>query len=355
MKPYLCTCGNTLYFDNTRCLACQAEVGYDPFLDAMVPVGFGTAHTRCFNGSTHGICNWVVPATQRGTLCLSCNLTKVIPLLSVPDALPLWSVMEENKRHLIYSLKQFGLPIIDKATDPAAGLAFQFKVALPDQPVITEHDKGLIVINLEEADDVVRERNRKNLHEPYRTMLGHFRHEVGHYYWYLWFELGNGFPRELDACRQVFGDDRADYDAAMKIHYQNGAPLGWENSFISSYSSMHPWEDWAETWAQYLHICDGLETARQFGLETGVKGKQIDLFTPAAAKLPAPFDTINTTAFLDLIHRWVRLSPALNAFSQSLGHQNLYPFVLSVPVVQKLHFIHHCITTLQMQRPGTRA
>ena len=352
MKPYQCTCGNTLYFDNSRCLLCQTEVGYDSVQDLMVPVGPGTSHARCTNGLSYDVCNWVVPASGQARLCPACELTRLIPPLSLPEVLPLWKLMEQARRHLVYSLNRLRLPVVARSADPAAGLAFEFKISLPDQPVATEHNDGVIVINLEEADDAARERNKKGLREPYRTLLGHFRHEVGHYYWFLWFQMGRAQPGTLDACRQVFGDERADYDAAMKKHYQYGAPAGWENSFISSYATMHPWEDWAETWAQYLHICDGLETASAFGLETGVKTKQIDLFTTAAVPLPAPFAGVDPTAFLTLLHRWVRLSPALNAFSDSLGYQNVYPFVLSVPVVRKLHFMHACIMTLGTPQPS---
>ncbi len=354
MKPYVCSCGNTLYFDNSRCLVCQTEVGYDSLQDCMVPVGPGESHLRCANGVANGVCNWAVPPSAQAQFCPACALTRVIPPLSVPDVLPLWKLMEEAKRHLVYSLYRHQLPVVSRNADPTAGLAVEFKMSMPDQPVATEHNDGVIVINLEEADDALRERNKKNLHEPYRTLLGHFRHEVGHYYWFLWFQRGRAQPGVLEACRQVFGDERASYEAAMKKHYEQGAPAGWENSFISSYSTMHPWEDWAETWAQYLHICDGLETASSFGLETGVKTKQIDLFTKEAVQLPAPFAKIDPTAFLTLLHRWVRLSPALNAFSQSLGYKNVYPFVLSIPVARKLHFIHACVTTIgspQVEQP----
>jgi hypothetical protein len=39
------------------------------------------------------------------------------------------------------------------------------------------------------------------------------------------------------------------------------SPANWQKSFISKYATSHPWEDWAETWAHYLHIMDMLETA----------------------------------------------------------------------------------------------
>ena len=345
MKPYLCPCGNTLYFENSRCLECDREIGYDNAGDRMVDVGPDQPFTRCSNGVTHGACNWVVPVEEKGNLCPACVLSSMIPDLSFPNNLELWKLMEQAKRHMLYSLNRLELPVVDKIKQPETGLAFEFLRPQPDQPVITGHEKGLITMNLEEADDTVRETNRSRLHEPYRTLLGHFRHEVGHYYWYLWYETGATAPGMLEAFREVFGDERADYGAAMKHHYDNGAPAGWENSHISAYSTMHPWEDWAETWAHYLHICDGLETARDFNLEQGVKRKAIDLYAPETAQLPGPLQGLDPSPFLSLLHRWIRLSPALNAVAQSLGHTNIYPFVLSTPVVKKLHFIHACIDT----------
>jgi len=50
-------------------------------------------------------------------------------------------------------------------------------------PVLTSHCNGLITLNIAEADDAERERRRVKFHEPYRTLLGHLRHEVAHYYW----------------------------------------------------------------------------------------------------------------------------------------------------------------------------
>ena len=154
----------------------------------------------------------------------------------------------------------------------------------------------------------------------------------------------------LDAFRKIFGDERQDYGAAMKSHYQREAPANWKNDYISAYSTMHPWEDWDETWAHYLHIRDGLETAAAFGLEQGVKGGRIDPLPAAAARLPAPLHKMPSDMFLTLHDRWVRLSPALNALSESLGHRDLYPSVLSTAVVKKLHFIHACISNARYNR-----
>ena len=342
MKPFVCRCGNTLYFGNTLCLQCKREVGYDNVKDSMVYVGPKSPHVRCANGIQYQACNWAVPAADAGKICRACALSRVIPDLSVEGSLALWQLMEQAKRHVIYSLMRLGLPFCSRIEDPLHGLAFEFLRPASGCVVTTGHEKGVIAINLNEADDAFREANRARLHEPYRTLHGHFRHELGHYYWYLWFEVGHARPNMVEAFRSVFGDERQDYEAAMKRHYESPAS-GWEDHFISAYSTMHPWEDWAETWAHYLHIRDGLETAAAFGLEQGVRGKRIDPFLPEAARLPAPFHKLRSEAFLSLLHRWVRLSPALNALSESLGHKNLYPFVLSRSTVRKLHFIHACV------------
>jgi len=342
MKPYLCTCGNTLYFENSRCLECQRKVAYDCVGDRMVEISADGHYALCANGVTYQSCNWAVPAASAGALCPSCVLTQVIPDLTLSKNRFLWNRMEQAKRHAIYSLMRLELTVIDRRRDPEGGLAFNFLSSTPEERVLTGHENGVITLDLDEADDAIRETNRTRFHEPYRTLLGHFRHEIGHYYWHLWFEV-NASPAILSACREVFGDERADYAEAMKKHYAEGAPAGWEKAFISPYSTMHPWEDWAETWAHYLHICDVLESAKAFGLEQGLKRKEIDLYTPEDARLPAPWRDLDPTPFLVLLHRWIRLSPALNAIARSLGHENLYPFVLSTPVVKKLHVIHACI------------
>jgi hypothetical protein len=89
-------------------------------------------------------------------------------------------------------------------------------------------------------------------------LLGHFRHEVGHYFWD---RLVATDPHQLEEFRVLFGDDRQDYGEALKRHYDEGAPANWQDTYISMYATMHPWEDFAETWAHYLHIVDTLETA----------------------------------------------------------------------------------------------
>ena len=129
--------------------------------------------------------------------------------------------------------------------------------------MLTGHLNGVVTINVSEADDAERERRRAGLAEPYRTLLGHMRHEVGHYYWK---RLVTGDADRLARFRELFGDDRDDYAAALTRHYQSGPPQDWQDRFVSAYASAHAWEDWAETWAHYLHMTDTIEIAATCGV-----------------------------------------------------------------------------------------
>jgi hypothetical protein len=346
MKPYTCTCSNVLFFDNNRCLKCDQEVGYDRLSDSMMPWRARKDLTLCANGANYGVCNWLVPVESQSPLCLACQFNRVIPDLSVPENQLLWAKMESAKRRLVYTILRIGLHVVNRQTSPDAGLVFDFLQPMPNAPVITGHDLGVITLNLQEADDAVREQNRQQLHEPYRTLLGHFRHEVGHYYLWLWLERDNKEGPLLQAFRQIFGDERANYAEALQHHYDQGAPLGWEQSFISAYATAHPWEDWAETWAHYLHLTDALETARSFGFDTIKTIRHTERFDEAAVQLPPPFDDRDPSEFLDMLHRWSALTPALNELSISLGQRDLYPFVLNIPVARKLYFVHCLIRSM---------
>src|SRR6185436_17928775 len=196
--------------------------------------------------------------------CRSCRLDKVIPNLANAGAKEGWHRLESAKRRLLYTLIDLGLPV--------EGLAFQF---LEDAPggnkVFTGHEGGVITINVAEADDPFREKMRVQMGEAYRTLLGHFRHEVGHHYW----ERLVSQSDRLAGFRERFGDERADYDQARQRHYEQGPPADWGTRFVSVYASMHPWEDWAETWAHYLHMTDTLETARAHGVVVRAEGAAV--------------------------------------------------------------------------------
>ncbi|HEX2748172.1 MAG TPA: putative zinc-binding metallopeptidase [Verrucomicrobiales bacterium] len=340
MKLYECQCGAPLFFANTRCLVCGSMVGYEPAGDEMRPLETEGLWRLCGNGRQYGVCNWLTPA-DGPDLCLSCRLNHIIPDLSQEEHRRLWHRMESAKSRTVHWLLLRRLPVAPRAENER-GLAFDFLMPQPDLPVLTGHDAGLITLNLEEADDSVREKNRALLHEPYRTLPGHFRHEIAHYYWWLWFGENGCRPEWLSVLREVFGDDRADYGAAMQQYYTAGAPPDWPQRTISAYASMHPWEDWAETWAHYMHITDALETAASNSLlRTGLPRDTAPL--PDCVQLPEPFHQEDSRGFLRMIAAWMHLAPALNEMSLSLGHGDLYPFTPAPAVLLKLHCIHRMV------------
>jgi hypothetical protein len=252
-------------------------------------------------------------------------------------------MVERAKHRLLYSLYRLKLPVESKVNDPQYGLAFDFlENTSPLEKVMTGHYEGLITINIQEADDVFREAERKKMGEPYRTLLGHFRHESGHYYWSRLVE-NTGWRQQF---RDIFGDDQRDYQGALQWYYQSGAPSDWQQHYISVYASSHPWEDWAETWAHYLHMMDTLETAWSFGLS--VKARNIPLQRQVSATLDTdPYEIDN---FTEIITQWLPFTYAMNSINRSMGINDLYPFVMSELVIKKLDFIHRlCRSQKQTQ------
>jgi hypothetical protein len=345
MRLFKCqSCGHVLYFENTRCESCGHQLGYLPAamtISALEPDGdFLRALAapdqplRMCDNATHLACNWLVEADGESTLCVACRHNHTIPDLTVPLNMERWQRLELAKHHLFYSLMRLKLPLANRVDDPEHGLAFDFLAdsADPSGPkVLTGHDNGLITIALVEADDAERERRRTQMNEPYRSLLGHFRHEVGHYFWDVLIRDSG----RLEECRAVFGDDSQDYEAALKTHYRDGAPADWQEHFVSQYASTHPWEDWAETWAHYLHIIDTLEMARAFGIS--VKPRLVNDETLSAKIDLDPYETISMT---EIIGAWLPLTFAMNSLNRAMGSPDLYPFVLSPAVVGKLGFVH---------------
>ncbi|MEZ0307540.1 MAG: putative zinc-binding metallopeptidase [Ramlibacter sp.] len=343
---YVCRCGNPLFFDNTQCLSCKSALGYlpdDGSLDAIDPQPEpGTWRTdgreellkSCANRDSAVACNWMVKASTPSKFCISCHLTRTIPDLADPVNLGYLRTIEHAKRRLVSQLLALGLPVRSKVfDDPKDGLMFDFLRSPPNGPrVMTGHSYGLITLNVEEADDAKREQVKQDLHEPYRTLLGHFRHEVGHYYW-------NRLIMEtkwLAPFRELFGDERASYSESLKRNYEMGPPANWADSHISAYATTHPWEDWAETWAHFMHIVDSLGTAMGYGVNIRRDEKRVQPFVKEA--LFAPEDE-GAEHFLDLLNAWVRLTVVLNEFARSMGEPDFYPFIVSKPVVAKLQFI----------------
>ncbi|MCE9557061.1 MAG: putative zinc-binding peptidase [Planctomycetes bacterium] len=346
---YRCQCGRPVFFRNSRCLGCNTELGYEPLQAQVRAIEPGPEEPlwrfhgqkedsplwrRCENFDSPAGCNWLVSAEDAEPLCISCRLNRTIPELDDPDNCRWWRLIENAKRRLVVQLLSLGLPVKSKVSeDPETGIEFDFLRSPKKGPrVMTGHANGLITLNVEEADDSKREKIRNEMHEPYRTLLGHFRHEIGHYYWD---RLIPGTPWE-EKFREVFGDERQDYGEALKRNYEQGPPTDWADQFISSYASSHPWEDWAETWAHYLHVVDSLDTALGFGLrgedvEAEVEPFTLnDLYDPAAPDAPR---------VVSLINAWVQLTTVLNELARSMGQHDFYPFVMSRPVLRKMHFI----------------
>ncbi len=236
------------------------------------------------------------------------------------------------KRRLVYTLGELGLPIEGREASDA-GLAFSFKEDGKDgERVLTGHCDGLVTINMKEADASTREQTREKLGERYRTLLGHFRHESGHYYWDRLVRDSNRLAR----YRELFGDEQLDYGEAVKKHYSSPR-TDWALEFVSAYATMHPWEDWAETWAHYLHMVDTLETAQTYGIAVkprAVGGAKTDSVTARRVQ----FDD-----FKELIAAWYPLTLALNSLNRSMGLPDLYPFVLADKVVEKIAFVHEVV------------
>ena len=346
MKLFTCQhCGQSLYFENTGCERCGHRLGYIPDImtlsalepqdDAWRTLTDPPRTMRFCANETHGACNWLVDANGDQTFCEACRHNQTIPDLSDPVNLRHWQRIEGAKHRLFYSLMRLGLAFPDRTQDAENGLGFAFLADMPSEPrVITGHDSGLITIALAEADDAERERRRTDMHEPYRSLLGHFRHEIGHYIWDRLIREGG----KLTGCRRLFGDDQSDYGEALQRYYRDGPPLDWQDRFVSAYASSHPWEDWAETWAHYLHIIDTLETARAFGLTVRPQAVQDPSLNAAVRFDPYGKVTINT-----IIEAWLPLTFAMNSLNRSMGNADLYPFVLSQPVIEKLRFVHRVL------------
>jgi hypothetical protein len=346
MQRFNCDCGNVLFFGSSRCLKCNGEVGFDPVAGKMLRLRPGGKMKRCDNGLKHSVCNWVLPADDKATLCTACRMNQTIPDLSSQRNRMLWGRMEIAKRRLIYTLLRTGIALPSKNDDAKNGLAFDFVSSFSNPTVTTGHLNGVITVNLEEADDTYRQINRQQLGENSRTLLGHFRHESAHYFWMRCLsDLMWDNPLRL-AFRARFGDEWLDYTTALNAHYQRGAPAGWEQNYITAYAASHPWEDWAETWAHYLQIVDGLETCESLGIQVQHLALALVMLPSEAGTLPAmlPQSGIEDGKFLAWLQRWMCMSTVLNEISNSIGEAPLYPFVISVRVAQKLRLAHHFAT-----------
>ena len=332
MKRFSCRCGEQVFFENTECLACGTVLGFDPAArdmlspadhdGAWVTDGQGRRFQHCRNRLDFHNCNWLVPEGDGDEWCAACRLNRTIPNLDRVGSRQRWAKLEQAKRRLVFGLLALGLPLEAPLVGFPGGLCFDFVEDRRSDPkaehqlMPTGHSGGVITINLIEADEVQRVWQRESSGERYRTLLGHFRHEAGHYY----FEL---LVHDRWRFTGLFGDPDLPYQQALDNHYADGPLVGWESDHISAYASAHPLEDWAETFAHYLHLRDTLETALLRGVIPPREGDEsID----------------------GMLRRWDGLTVTLNELNRSLGLDDAYPFVVTPAVAEKLRFVHTAIT-----------
>ncbi|MDA0789457.1 MAG: putative zinc-binding metallopeptidase [Proteobacteria bacterium] len=348
LRTFECECGNAVFFENTQCVVCQSELGWCPGCRSLAPLvpgnakgsfscgrpSCGVALVKCHNYSVESVCNRCVmkadSASEGPVLCDYCRFNDTIPDLTVPDNRGLWRRLELAKRRLLYTLDLIGLPYGTEDDGIEPPLAFDFKADTEKKPrwwwqmgqterVYTGHASGKITINIVEADSVASEQARVMFEEAHRTPIGHFRHEIGHYYWEM-LVLGR---RETDFV-SLFGDyQNPGYSDALALHYEQGPPADWRSRYISAYATMHPWEDFAETFALYLNMVSVLDTARNMGIGAGVD--------PTCAELEP------------MVDHYRHLGVVLNEMNRTMGLMDLVPDVLVDPVVSKLHFVHDLV------------
>ncbi len=348
MRVFSCNhCGHTIFFENVQCLNCGHALAFLPDLlemSAIEPAGdeeqelwrrtgdeSGTAYRMCLNTTLQHACNFAVPAEDPTLLCVSCRQTRMAPDLSVPANHEHWIRIETAKRRLYYTLARLGL-----TKDHAHALIFEFLADMPGAPaVLTGHQNGVITLNIAEADDAERARRRIELHEPYRTLLGHLRHESGHYFWDRLILQQD----RLQEFNDVFGDHSLDYHQALADYYGAGgaAALNWQEDFVSGYATAHPWEDWAETWAHYLHMVDLLETAASYRTSVTVPGDGEE-----QSCVMDPFER-SDAQFDQLVAQWTPVTLLLNSLNRSLGQGDAYPFALTPGALRKLRYVHDVI------------
>jgi hypothetical protein len=343
LRAFACgNCRSLVFFENSRCITCGSALGFHRSSAQLVVLNSDGSQLRYVDagGGTYrpcanlriAECNWLAHVTAPDGLCACCALTRTRPPNDDVDALAAFARAEAAKRRLVFQLDFLGLPTRNRLEDAGHGLAFDL-LSSRHAAVTTGHDSGVITIDLAEGDDVHRERQRVKLAEPYRTLLGHLRHEIGHWYWDLLID-GTSYHHRF---RALFGDETVNYRDALSKHYDSAANDEWVSSYVSQYASAHPWEDWAETFAHYLHIRDTLQTSAAWGVS--VAGPDLDLSVAWDAQL-AVEPVEDADEFGELIRAWLPLTYALNAENRSMGKDDLYPFVLARAVVEKLRFVH---------------
>jgi hypothetical protein len=323
-------CHQRVFFEQVQCNNCSQLLAFDVM---QMTVREFDAATACANRDLIG-CNWSTDGEKR--YCPSCALTRTIPNLSSAKNLLLWNRVEQAKRRLVYDLYRLKLPL---AAESGTRLCFDIlSDEAGDGSIMTGHSAGLITLNVAEADDVEREARRVAFREPYRTLLGHFRHEVGHFYW----ELLVAETRLQGPFRLIFGDESNSYQQALREYHGRLDRSYNHNAYISEYASSHPWEDWAETFAHFLHIVSALDS---------VAGLPLSLDVRALETLQDPYLESDFNA---LLASWTPLAYSMNELNRSLGLSDAYPFQLSAVMSGKLHFAHMVVQSYR-DREGVEA
>lgn len=344
MRAFTCpNCRDYVEFEDLRCNSCETELGFHhptSTFHALSGDGVqidGTRWFACTNRAWN--CNWLAAEDSGTGFCLSGRLIRRRPDADDTIALEKLAETSTKLRMLVYQLLELGLPILPWDVYEK-GLGFDLLSSKSDGERVTiGHADGIITIDLVESLDDYRERLRIRLGEPYRTMLGHFRHEVGHYYEMVLFDA---MPERIDHVRELFGDERVSYSEAIERHYRYGAPDDWRVSFISEYATMHPWEDFAECFAHYLHITDTLDTTAWSGLV--LRAHEADHTPSTDLTMPKVTDEPD---FDEILEDWQWISTLLNRINRSMGKTDLYPFHVNAAVGDKLDFIHDTVRSAQ--------
>jgi len=335
MRRFYCQCGQEIFFENNYCNSCGTQLGFDPKQqmlfsledkqDSWQRYDKPTQNYKFCQHRTHEIaCNWLIDINSQDQQCLSCQLTRKIPNQENSNNIRRWATLESAKRRMLYGLLRLNLAIPSRGQHTKNTLIFDFledqrsNPAVKEKHVYSGHQNGVITMNVAEADSSYREATREAMNESYRSLLGHFRHEIGHYLLSKNILNTNNYSKFVT----LFGDDSVDYKAALKKYYDNGPADNWQRQYISAYASSHPVEDWAETWAHYMLMSETVETAVAFGVVPMVDSEN-------------HFDV--------WMNVWLNLVVVMNALNRSVGNSDAYPFVVYEAVRAKLKFIHELI------------
>jgi len=297
MQRFSCDCGQPLFFESTHCNYCGQAVGYNPDTKSM-------------------------------TTLSGANRTGSFVTLSIPRNITRWGRFEQAKKRLLYGLSMLNLPITNGWQDKNNGVLFDFiedqrsNFNVSEVQINTGHLDGVITVNALEADDIAREVAKDKMNESYRTLLGHLRHEIGHYYYKYCLANVPGFKSDFT---DLFGDPTLNYQEALDNYYIEGSDKSWSDNYVSRYASSHPLEDWAECWSHYLILTDTLESANAYGVLA---------------------DSPHESGFSSLANQWRTFSVVLNELNRSVGLADAYPFVMNQKVEAKLTLVARTVSYL---------